>query len=212
MKLDLYTQTGEKKGSVDVNDTLFASEPNMVLISQAFERQRENMRAGVAHTKTRGEINYSTRKIYRQKGTGSARHGARSANLFRSGGVTFGPRNNRNWVTDMPKKQRRKALFGALSIKAQDKAIFCLEDYKGAIKTKDFDAMLKNLEPLKEKKNVLIVLPEKNDAVQKSANNLTYTKTILVNYLNIADLLKYEVVMFVGDAPKKAEEVFLANN
>lgn len=209
MKFDLYLQTGEKKGDVDANDAIFGIKPNKLLLTQAFNRQRDNSRKGNAHTKTRGEISYSTKKIYRQKGTGNARHGARSANLFRKGGVVFGPRSNRNWETQMPKKQRRIALFSALSIKAQDKAIFCLDNYEGKIKTKDFSQMLEKLPPLKEKNRVLIVLSEKNPVIEKSSGNLTNTKTILASYLNIADTLKYDFVMFVGDALKKAEEVFL---
>lgn len=209
MKFDLYSQDGKKKGTVDANDQIFGIKPNMTLITQAFHRQRDNARQSSAHTKTRGEIKCSTRKIYRQKGTGGARHGARSANLFRKGGVTFGPRSNRNWKTDMPKKQRRKALFSALSLKAQEKSIFCLDKYDGEMKTKPFVDMINKLEPLKEKKNVLIVLSERSPTIQKSANNLTNTKTILANYLNIADCLKYDSLMFVGDALKKTEETFL---
>jgi len=210
MKFDLYLQSGEKKGSVEGSDSIFAIMPNMVLLTQAFNRQHDNARQGNAHTKTRGEIKYSTRKIYRQKGTGSARHGARSANLFRGGGVTFGPRSNRNWETMMPKKQRRIALFSALSIKAKDSAIFCLEEYTGKIKTKPFAEMIAKLPPMKDKKHVLIIIPEKNLLIEKSAKNLTNTKTILASYLNIADCLKYDTLMFVGDAMKKTEEVFLS--
>lgn len=210
MKFDLYTQSGDKKGTVDANDSIFGIKPNMELLSQAFNRQRNNARRGTAHTKTRSEVKYSTRKIYRQKGTGGARHGARSANVFRKGGVTFGPRSNRNWTLQMPKKQRRKALFSALSLKAKEKAIFCLDNYEGEMKTKPFAQMLEKLEPLKDRKNVLIVISERNPTLEKSANNLTNTKTILANYLNIADCLKYDSVMFVGDALQKAEEIFLA--
>ncbi|MGE3278692.1 MAG: 50S ribosomal protein L4 [Candidatus Altimarinota bacterium] len=210
MKFDLYQQTGEKKGSVEASDAMFAIKPNKLLLTQAFNRQRDNARRGTAHTKTRSEVSYSTKKIYRQKGTGNARHGAKSANLFRKGGVTFGPRSNRNWETMMPKKQRRIALFSALSIKAKNNDIFCLENYEGDIKTKTFAKMLDTLPPMKEKKNVLIVIAEKTPVVEKSASNLTNTKTILASYLNIADCLKYETVMFVGDALKKAEETFLS--
>lgn len=210
MKLDLYTQTGDKKGTVDANDAIFAVEPSEILITQAFNRQRDNARLGNAHTKTRGEVKCSTRKIYRQKGTGGARHGAKSANIFRSGGVTFGPRSDRNWKTDMPRKQRRKALFSALSIKAKENAIFCLENYEGEMKTKPFAAMLDKLAPMKDSRNVLIVISEKNPTIEKSAKNLTNTKTILASYLNIADCLKYDRVMFVGDALQKAEETLLA--
>ncbi|MDP2691836.1 MAG: 50S ribosomal protein L4 [Candidatus Gracilibacteria bacterium] len=206
MKFDLYTQSGEKKGTLEGSDAIFGIEPNMILITQAFNRQHDNARQANAHTKTRGEISYSTKKIVRQKGTGGARHGAKSANLFRKGGVTFGPRSNRNWKTDMPRKQRRKALFSALSIKAKDQAIFCLDKYEGEMKTKPFAELLTKL-PIK--KNVLIIIPEKTPVLEKSANNLTNTKTILANYLNIADCLKYDSLMFVGDALKKTEETFL---
>ncbi len=210
MKFDLYTQAGEKKGTIDANEAIFGVNPSKILITQAFNRQRDNARLGNAHTKTRGEVKCSTRKIYRQKGTGGARHGAKSANLFRSGGVTFGPRSDRNWKTDMPRKQRRKALFSALSIKAKENAIFCLENYEGEMKTKPFAAMLEKLAPMKDSKNVLIILSEKNPVLEKSAKNLTNTKTILANYLNIADCLKYDRMMFVGDALQKAEETFLS--
>lgn len=210
MKVDVYSQDGKKVGSADANDSIFGIEPNTELMTQALHRQQGNARQGTAHTKTRGEVKCSTRKIYRQKGTGSARHGARSANLFRSGGVTFGPRANRNWKTDMPKKQRRKALFSALSVKAKDNAVFCLDKYDGGIKTKAFSEMLKKLPPMAESRNILIILPEKNETIEKSANNLNNTKTITTNYLNIADCLKYDKLMFVGDALQKAEAVFLS--
>lgn len=210
MKFDLYLQSGEKKGSVEANSAIFGVKPNKVLLTQAFHRQHDNARLGNAHTKTRSEVNYSTKKIYAQKHTGNARHGAKSANLFRKGGVTFGPRSNRNWETMMPKKQRRLALFSALSIKANDNSIFCLEDYSGEVKTKPFANMLTKLPPLKDKKNVLIVISGKNPTIEKSAKNIPTTKTILANYLNIADCLKYDSVMFVGDALQKAEEVFLS--
>ncbi len=112
----------------------------------------------------------------------------------------------------MPKKQRRKALFSALSVKAKENAVFCLDKYDGEIKTKAFGEMLKNLPPMAEGRNVLIVLTEKNPTIEKSANNLTNTKTITTNYLNIADCLKYDKLMFVGDALQKTEEVFLSGS
>ncbi len=210
MKFDLYTQDGKKKGDLEASDEIFAIEPNALLVSQALNRQRDNARRGTAHTKTRGEIAFTTKKVYAQKGTGRARHGAKSANLFRKGGVTFGPRSNRNWKTMMPKKMRRIALFSALSTRAQEHAIFCLESYEGAMKTKTFITMINQLPPLKDKRNVLVVIPEKNELLEKSARNIPTVKTLLASYLNIADALKYDSLMFVGDALKKTEEIFLA--
>lgn len=209
MKFDCYTQTGEKKGSVEGSDKIFGVKPNQYLMARSLLRQQDNSRRGTAHTKTRGEIAFSKKKIYAQKHTGQARHGAKSANLFRKGGITFGPRSNVNWRTLMPKKQRRLALFSALSVKANDKSIFCLDDYKGEIKTKPFAQMLSKLPPLKNKKNILIVMAQKNPVLEKSSRNLPQSKTILCQYLNLEDCFSHDALMFVGDALKKTEELFL---
>jgi large subunit ribosomal protein L4 len=209
MLFDLYTQTGKKKGTLEASDAIFGMEPNAYLIARAFKRQHDNSRQGTAHTKTRGEVAYSTKKIYAQKHTGRARHGARSSNLFRKGGVVFGPRYGRNWKTLMPRKHRRLALFSALSTKAKENAIFCLASYEGEIKTKPFITMMQQLPPLKESKRLLIITAEKNPLIEKSSRNIRDVKIITASYLNIADILKYDHLMFLADAVKKTEEVFL---
>ena len=202
----MYTQTGEKKGDVEVNDKIFAVKPNEQLIHQALVRQTANGRQSSAHVKTRGEVTGSTRKIYRQKGTGGARHGSRYSNIFRGGGRVFGPRNVKNYTKDMPRKQRRLALFSALSIRADEKKIIALDIFKAeAPKTKIVTAMLEKL-PLK---SALLVSGEKNEILEKSVQNLTNAKVITVNFLNIADLLKYETIIFLEDALKKIDEIYL---
>lgn len=205
MKIDLYAQTGEKKGQVELNKEFFEVPYNEDLIHQALVRQHANGRVAIAHTKTRGEVRGGGRKPFRQKGTGSARQGSRRNPHFRGGGVVFGPRNNRNFLVDMPKKQRRKALFSALSAKAKADQIIALEKYEGEVKTKTFAELLNKL-PIE--RNVLVVIPEKNEVIQKSTNNLANAKTIIVNYLNIADLQKYRKVLFLQDALPKMEEIF----
>jgi large subunit ribosomal protein L4 len=206
MKADLYTQTGEKKGQVELKKEFFEVPFNQDLIHQALVRQHANARKAIAHTKTRGEVRGGGRKPFRQKGTGSARQGTRRSPLNKGGGVVFGPRNTRNFTVDMPKKQRRKALLSALSVKAKDNEIFALEGYDAKeAKTKLFAQMIAKL-PVE--RNVLVVLPEKNEIIQKSSANIPNVKTILVNYLNIADLQKYRKVMFLTEALKKMEEVF----
>lgn len=212
MHFDLYTQTGSKKGIIEASDEIFGIEPNAYLIARAFKRQHDNSRQGTAHTKTRAEVAYSTKKIYAQKHTGRARHGARSSNLFRKGGVTFGPRMGRNWKTLMPKQHRRLALFSALSTKAKENTIFCLQSYEGEIKTKPFVSMIQKLPPLKETKRLLIITAEKNPLIERSSRNIKDVKIITAPYLNIADILKYDRLMFLSDAIKKTEEVFLKNN
>lgn len=205
MKADLYSQTGEKKGQVDLNKDFFEVPFNGDLIHQALVRQHANGRRAIAHTKLRGEVRGGGRKPFRQKGTGNARQGSRRMPQLKGGGVVFGPRNDRNFKVDMPRKQRRKALFSALSLKAAEGQIMALDKYEGEVKSKPFAEMVEKL-PID--RNVLIVLSEKNETIQKSSNNLPNVKTILVNYLNIADLQKYRNVLFLEEALTKMTEVF----
>ena len=111
MKIDLYTQSGEKKGTVDVSDAMFKVVVNDELIRLSVIRQLANRRHVNAHVKTRGEVRGGGKKPWRQKGTGRARFGSSRNPIWRGGGVAFGPRNVRNFSLDMPKKARRSALF-----------------------------------------------------------------------------------------------------
>jgi large subunit ribosomal protein L4 len=207
MKVTTYTQTGEKKGEITLNKDLFGIEVNEGLMHQMLILQESNSRSAIAHTKTRGEIRGGGRKPHRQKGTGRARFGSIRTPIHRGGGIVFGPRNTRNFTKMMPKKQRRKALFSALSAKAADKSIIVVEGYEAKEpKTKDFATMI---DKLPVERNALFVIPEKNDLIQKSARNITNVKTILANYLNVKDLLKYQTLVFLKDSLPKLEETFL---
>lgn len=207
MKVDLYTQKGEKNGQLELPQELFEVEFNGDLVHQALIRQLANKRAPIAHTKTRGEISGGGRKPFRQKGTGNARQGSTRSPHMRGGGVVFGPRNDRNFSKMMPKKQRRKALACALSEKARDGQVLALESYEtSAPKTKEMAALIAKL-PIE--RNVLIVLPEKNLTVQKSAANLANAKTIIASYLNIHDLQKYRTLLLFKDSVDKLKETFV---
>lgn len=207
MKADLYTQAGEKKGTIELPKEIFEIPFNGDLIHQALVRQLANTRVSTAHTKRRGEVRGGGRKPFRQKGTGNARQGSIRAPNMHKGGVVFGPRKEENYYKEMPKKQRRKALFSALSEKARNSEIIALEKYEiKTPKTRDFNSLLKKL-PIE--KDVLIVIPEKNTLVQKSTRNIAHTKTILVNYLNIQDLQRHQKVLFFKDAIEKMSEIFL---
>lgn len=209
MKVDLYTQTGEKKGSIELPKEIFEAPFNKDLVHQALVRQLANKRVATAHTKTRGEVRGGGAKPFRQKGTGRARQGTIRAPHMRGGGVTFGPRNARNFKKDMPKKQRRSALFSALSEKARSNEIIALEGFKAEKpETKPFAAMLKKL-PIE--RDVLIVIPEKNNLVQKSSNNIPFAKTILASYVNIQDLQRYQKILLFKEAIDKLKETFLPN-
>lgn len=207
MKIDLYQQSGEKKGTVEANDKMFAAPVNEELMRLALIRQMSNSRQAGAHTKTRGEVRGGGKKPWRQKGTGRARFGSSRNPIWKGGGVAFGPRNVRNYEKQMPKKARRRALFSGLSQKAGEKAVFALDKFEvKAPKTKDFAVLLKKL-PVE--RSLLVVIAEKDMNLEKSASNLPNVKTILVDYLNLHDLFRYEKVMFMELALKKAEELFL---
>jgi len=206
MKVDLYSQAGVKTGEVDLPKEIFEVEFNEDLVHQALLFQLANDRQVLAHTKTKGEVRGGGKKPYAQKHTGRARQGSIRSPQMRGGGVTFGPRNNRNYTQRMPLKQRRKALFCALSDKANEGLVIALEKYEGESKTKKFVELIKKL-PVK--KDVLVVMGEKNKDLELSARNISNVKTILAGYVNIHDLQRYETVLFLKDSIKKMEEVFL---
>jgi|WetSurMetagenome_2_1015567.scaffolds.fasta_scaffold22165_7 large subunit ribosomal protein L4 len=208
LKVDLYNQNGEKKGEIEVSEEIFGRAFNQDLVHQALVRQQANARLGmIAHTKTKGEVSGTGKKPFRQKGTGKARQGSTRNPHQVHGGVAFGPRNNRNYSRMMPKKQRRLALFCALSEKLQSGKIIALDEYKAKeIKTRPFVEMLHKL-PIET--DVLVVIPAKNTQLMKSSRNLPFVKAIQVNYLNIADLQKYDHLLFLEEALKNIEGVFL---
>lgn len=208
MKLDVYTDVGIKKGQVVVNTTAFDAKINDDLMHRAVVMRLANRRNPIAHTKTRGEVVGSTRKIFRQKGTGNARRGSRYTNILRGGGVTHGPRNDRNFSKAMPKKERRAALFSSLSLRASDGDAFVLDAYTAKEpKTKVFVDMLGKLP---EAKKYLFVISAKNRIFQKSASNLPNVEVILANYLNPYDVLKAEKVCFLQDSLEVIESTFLS--
>jgi large subunit ribosomal protein L4 len=167
---------------------------------QALIRQLANARLGTAKTKTRGEVNGSTKKMWKQKGTGRARQGSRKAPHWRKGGTVFGPQP-RSYAQAMPIKMRRAALRSALSVKASAQQIVVLDRLEmDAPKTRQLSTML---DALAVPTSALVVLPEKNENVEKSVRNLPDVKYLRAQYLNIRDLLGYETVVM----PKRALEV-----
>lgn len=206
MKIDIYNQKGEKAKTMELPVEVFGVEFSEELVHQALVRQLANARKPVAHTQTKGEVSGGGRKPFRQKGTGNARQGSITNPHFIGGGVSMGPRNNRNFELDMPRKQRRKALCMALSAKAENGKIFGLESYEDKDnKTKNMAALVAKL-PVE--RNVLFVLSEGNDDFRRVTRNIPNVKTILANYINIHDLVKFDSVCFVGDSALKTKEIF----
>ena len=156
MLVPVHDKTGEVVGEVELHDSIYDAPINRSLMHQALVRQLANARLGTHHTKTRGEVRGSTRKIYRQKGTGHARHGSIKVNLWPGGGIVFGPKP-RKYTKHMPRKMRRAALRSALSVKAMEKQIVVLDVLEmEAPKTKEMAAVLGNLGL---DRRVLILLP-----------------------------------------------------
>jgi large subunit ribosomal protein L4 len=204
MVVPIYSSSGEEVGETDLLPEIFEAPINLPLMHQALMRQLANARQGTHKAKSRGEVNRSKSKWYRQKGTGRARHGSRNANLFVGGGIAHGP-NPRKYTKKMPRKMRHAALRSALSVKALDDRIIVLDALEmDAPKTKEMAAVLRNLGL---EQGVLILLSERNEPVEKSARNLPQVKTLRAGYLNIRDLMKYDHVLVPVDALQVIESI-----
>jgi large subunit ribosomal protein L4 len=193
MQLPVLNMAGERIGEVELSDAIFAAPINNGLMHQALLRQLANARLGTHKTKTRAEVRGGGRKPWRQKGTGRARQGSIRASQWVGGGVAFGPQP-RSYAQKMPKKMRQAALRGALSAKASSEQIIVVDGLEmDAPKTK---GVLNALTAWGvQDRNSLLVLPEREMVVERSARNLPKVKTLLTNYLNIRDLLGYDVLI-----------------
>jgi large subunit ribosomal protein L4 len=204
MVVPIYSSNGEEVGEADLLPEIFEAPINLPLMHQALMRQLANARQGTHKAKSRGEVNRSKSKWYRQKGTGRARHGSRNANLFVGGGVAHGSKP-RKYTKKMPRKMRHAALRSALSVKAQDNQIVVLDALEMDVpKTKEMAAVLRNL-GLEQR--VLILLSERNEPVEKSGRNLPQVKVLRASYLNIRDLMKYDHVLVPVDALRVIETI-----
>jgi large subunit ribosomal protein L4 len=192
MKVNVKNFDGENIEELELKDEVFGIEPNTAVMHQALVRQQANGRLGTHKTKSRGEVRGTTAKWYRQKGTGRARHGDRKANIFVGGGQVHKPRP-RSYAKQMPRKMRRLALRSALSAKVAAEEMIVLDelvfDQPATVQVME---LLNNLEV---SGSVVILLPERNENVEKSARNLQDVKTLRANYLNIRDLLGYDYVI-----------------
>lgn len=193
MQATLYNQTGAEVGTIELDDYIFGIAPNVPVMHQMLVLQQANARQGTHNTKTRGQVQGSTRKLYRQKGTGRARQGSIRAPHHSGGGVVFGP-HPRDYSKRMPRKMRRLAVRSALSAKMADGAIRFVDALAmDAPRTKAMVEVLESFNP--DKRKTLIVLPERDEFVLRSANNLPYVKTLNAMYLNVRDLLQYDHIV-----------------
>lgn len=203
MLLPLKDMAGKQTGELEVSDAVFDAPVRPHLMHQALMLQLSNARLGTHKVKTRGEVAGGGRKPWRQKGTGRARQGSTRAAQWVGGGIIFGPRP-RKYVKDMPKKMRRAALRSALSAKARAGQVVVVDGLAmEAPKTKQAVAMLKALGM--DGQSVLVVVADRNPAIQRSFSNLPDAKTLLSSYLNVRDLLGYDAVVFAREAIEPVE-------
>jgi len=206
----LYDRTGATVGSVDLAEALFAAPVNEAVLHQAVVAQLAGRRTGTADTKTRGQVRGGGAKPYRQKGTGRARQGSRTAPHYRGGGVVFGP-HPRSYEQKLPKKMRRLALRSALTAKFGDDAIRVVDHFgmDAEPRTKAFVAILTALGAGDgHARRVLVVAPAKDDLPVRSAANLPSVSVILADSLNVVDLLNADAVVIEQPALARMEEVY----
>ena len=204
-KIDVYNMEGKKVSDVELNDNVFGIEPNEAIVHSVLVNYLANQRQGTQSTKTRSEVSGGGRKPWRQKGTGRARQGSIRAPQWIKGGIALGPKP-RSYKYTVNKKERRLAIRWVLCSKVLDNNLVVLD--KAEMKEIKTQAMVKTLENLKITGKTLILLPEKNENVQKSARNIKNVKTTLVNTINVYDLLKYNKLVVTLDAVNKLEEVY----
>ena len=205
MEVSVLNQTGKQVKKIDVPAYIFEIEPNMGLMHQAYVRQMANARRGTAKALRRSEVSRTGAKVWRQKGTGRARHGDRGAPIFVGGGKAHPPRP-RDFSKKMPKKMRRKAIRSALSALLRDDQLVFVDKLElAAPKTKDMKELISTLTGSEK---ALVVLADKNENVSRSVHNLPKSHVILASYLNIRDLLYYDKVIIPLDALEVIERIW----
>lgn len=208
MKIDVYNQDGEITGSAILPKEIFDVKLNSDLVHQIAVSLMANKRQPLAHTKNRGEVRGGGKKPWRQKGTGRARHGSIRSPIWKGGGVTFGPRNEKVFGKEIPKKMRRKALFMVLSEKAKNKQLIVLEKIeleKG--KTKEMANALLKL-PCK-KQTTLIALPNYDKKIFLASRNIKKTSIEDARNLNVLELLNHKYLLLTKDSVKTIEKTFI---
>jgi large subunit ribosomal protein L4 len=204
MQVPVYNVQGEQVSETELRDDIFAVAVNKALMHQALLRQLANARLGTHKTKSRGEVRGGGRKPWRQKGTGRARQGSIRAPHWRGGGTVFGP-TPRSYKQKMPRKMRRQALRSALSVKASDAQVMVLDALDMTEpKTKEVLGILQNLGV---DSSALILLPQRNEAILRSVRNLPEVRTLVAQYLNVRDLLQYDVILMPLASLEVIEEI-----
>ncbi len=200
--VDVYDANREKVGEIELADEIFAVPLKPHLLHEVVVWQLAKRRRGTASTKTRAEVSGGGRKPWRQKGTGRARAGSIRSPLWRGGGVVFGPKP-RDYFYRPPRKVRKAALKVALSDKLREQKLVVVRSLGlERIKTRDFAELMKRF----EMDRALVVIPEADEVVEKSARNIPTVKVLRADGLNVYDILRYEQLMLLEPAVARIEE------
>ncbi len=207
----VYNREGQVIGETELSEKIFGLKPNEALVHQALVAQTANERQVLAHTKDRSEVRGSGRKPWKQKGTGRARVGSVRSPIWKGGGVTFGPTNDRNFSKKLNDKMRKKALCIVLSDKIADKRLAIVDDlsmteFKTKILKKAVQSVSEKAFEIKGRATILIIDKAPQTATKASARNLPELKMLNVENLNIVDLLKYKAIIATREAVKVIEE------
>ena len=205
MNIDLYDMNGTVLKQIEISDSVFCQPANEDVIHQALVTINANKRQGTASTKTRSEVHGSTRKLYRQKGTGRARAGSAKSGTRRGGGVIFGP-SPRDYTMALPKKMKRQAIRCVLSSKALTGSMKVVDALKfDEPKTK---VMKSVVEALGVEQTAIVAIETVDANIIKSARNLPGVVTMQARQLNVADLLKYKSLIITEAAVREIEGIW----
>ena len=218
LKVDLYTINGTKSGQIELPKEIFGAKINQPLMAQAVRVYLSNQRQALARVQTRSEVNRTKAKWFRQKGTGRARHGARSAPIFVGGGKAHGPTGEQNYCLKMSKAMKKKALFSALSAKLKDKEIIIVKGMeKVEPKTKKMSKIIENLKisrgagsgSARKNSKLTLILPQKLDNVTRAARNIPKVNLIQAALLNTYEVLNGGKLVFMKESIDKLKQTFL---
>ncbi len=208
MKTAVYTKDGKEAGEITLPKEIFDVKMNADLVHQVLISQTANKRQVGAHTQTRGEVRGGGRKPWRQKGTGRARHGSTRSPIWKGGGVSGGPRNDKNYSKDVPTKMRRKALFMVLTEKAKKNLLVVLDSATiEKPKTKDMALTIKSL-PIKADSR-LVVYQTADKKMFLATRNIKKTGVSEARNLNVVDLLNYKYLLISKEGIKEIETTFV---
>lgn len=205
LETQVFDMSGKIAGSIALPEKIFAAKVNQVLMAQAIRVYLANQRKGSASTKTRGEVTGSTRKIYRQKGTGRARHGAVRAPIFVHGGIAHGPKPA-DYSLAMNRKMKRVALLSALSAKVKDSEVKVLQGLSGvAMKTK---VVADTLRHMKVEGSILVIMPKHMENVLKASRNIKSVTVTSADRLNTYEVLGHKTVILMKETIEAMEKIF----